>query len=141
MKKRFLLVELSVLPEVFLKVLEAKKMLTDGSAKNVSQATKKVEISRSAFYKYKDSIFDVENSSDVHTVNVVLKDETGSLQALLATISGAGASIVTINQSTPINGAANVAVSMRTEGMQIDLKELVDLLSIQNDVIEVRLAG
>ncbi|MEG2036834.1 MAG: amino acid-binding protein, partial [Ruthenibacterium sp.] len=67
MEKRFLLIETDVLPEVFLKVLKAKEMLADGTAKNVSAATKLADISRSAFYKYKDCIFDAENSKEVLT--------------------------------------------------------------------------
>ena len=109
MERRFLLVDVSVLPEVFLKVLKAKELLAAGNAKNVSAATKMAGLSRSAFYKYKDCIFDAENSKEVLTVNATLLDETGALQSLLAGISAAGASIVTINQATPENGAAQVA--------------------------------
>ena len=119
LERRFLLVDVSVLPEVFLKVLKAKELLAAGSAKNVSAATKMAGLSRSAFYKYKDCIFDAENSKEVLTVNATLLDETGALQSLLAGISAAGASIVTINQATPENGAAQVAVSIRTGGMQV----------------------
>ncbi len=141
MEKRFLLVEISVLPKVFLKVLQAKQMLADGTAKNVSQATKEVDISRSAFYKYQDSIFDVENVAQVHTVNALIKDETGALQTLISAFTNAGASIVTINQSTPSNGTASVAISMRTGGMQMNLKEFVALLLKQSYVVDVRLVG
>lgn len=112
MQRRFLLVDAQVLPEVFLKVVKAKELLASGAARNISAATRQVELSRSAFYKYKDCIFDAENSREVITVLATLLDETGALQALLAGISGAGASIVTINQSTPENGAAQVAVSI-----------------------------
>ena len=118
MEKRFLLVEASVLPEVFLKVLRAKELLASGSAKNISSAAKAVGLSRSAFYKYKDCIFDAENSREVLTVSATLLDETGALQNLLAGISAAGASIATIHQATPENGAARVAVSIRTGGMR-----------------------
>lgn len=89
LERRFLLVDVSVLPEVFLKVLKAKELLAAGSAKNVSAATKMAGLSRSAFYKYKDCIFDAENSKEVLTVNATLLDETGALQSLLAGISAA----------------------------------------------------
>lgn len=138
MERRFLLVDAEVLPEVFLKVLRAKELLASGEARSVSAATRAVDLSRSAFYKYKDSIFDSENSREVLTVMVTLRDETGALQSLLAAISAAGASIVTINQSTPENGAAQVAVTVRTDTMQMSADELADRLRRQRTVVEVR---
>lgn len=138
MEKRFLLIEAGVLPAVFLKVLQAKELLANGSAKNVSAATKMADLSRSAFYKYKDCIFDAENGKEVQTVNATLRDETGALQALLAGISAAGASIVTINQATPENGTAQVAVSIRTGGMQMSFNELLAALKRQPAVVDVR---
>ena len=137
LERRFLLVDVSVLPEVFLKVLKAKELLAAGGAKNVSAATKMAGLSRSAFYKYKDCIFDAENSKEVLTVNATLLDETGALQSLLAGISAAGASIVTINQSTPENGAALVAVTIRTDTMQMTPEELTERLSRQRMVVGV----
>ena len=138
MERRFLLVDTEVLPEVFLKVLKAKELLASGEARSVSAATRAVDLSRSAFYKYKDSIFDSENSREVVTVMVTLRDETGALQSLLAAISAAGASIVTINQSTPENGAAQVAVTIRTDTMQMSADELADRLRRQRTGVDVR---
>ena len=140
MEKRFLLVEASVLPEVFLKVLRAKELLASGSAKNISSAAKAVGLSRSAFYKYKDCIFDAENSREVLTVSATLLDETGALQNLLAGISAAGASIATIHQATPENGAARVAVSIRTGGMCCTLEEMLERLRAQRAVVEIHQA-
>ena len=137
LERRFLLVDVSVLPEVFLKVLKAKELLAAGNAKNVSAATKMAGLSRSAFYKYKDCIFDAENSKEVLTVNATLLDETGALQSLLAGISAAGASIV-INQATPENGAAQVAVSIRTGGMQGTLEDMLAQLKKQRTVVDIR---
>ena len=107
MERRFYLVDAQVLPEVFLKVVRAKELLASGEARSISAATRSVDLSRSAFYKYKDCIFDSENGREVITVMATLRDETGALQSLLAGISAAGASIVTINQSTPENGYTN----------------------------------
>ena len=137
MERRFFLVEASVLPEVFLKVLKAKELQASGEAKNISSATRQADISRSAFYKYKDCIFDAENNREVLTVMATLLDQTGALQALLAGISAAGASIVTINQSTPENGAAQVAVSIRTGTMQMTVDEMMAQLSRQPTVVEI----
>lgn len=138
MSRRFLLVDSEVLPEVFLKVLRAKELLASGEARSVSAAVREAELSRSAFYKYKDSVFDSENSREIHTVVVTLLDETGALQALLAAISAAGASIVTINQATPENGAAQVAVTIRTETMQLSMDALAERLRRQRTVVDVR---
>ncbi len=137
LERKFLLVDAAVLPDVFLKVLRAKELLASGAVRNISAATRQVDLSRSAFYKYKDCIFDAENSREVITVMATLLDETGALQSLLAEISAAGASIVTINQATPENGAAQVAVSIRTGTMQMTIEEMLELLSHQRTVVEV----
>ena len=128
LERRFYLVDAQVLPEVFLKVVRAKELLASGEARSISAATRAVDLSRSAFYKYKDCIFDSENDREVVTVMATLRDETGALQSLLAGISAAGASIVTINQSTPENGAALVAVTIRTDTMQMTPEELTEKL-------------
>ena len=137
LERRFYLVDAQVLPEVFLKVVKAKELLASGEARSISAATRSVDLSRSAFYKYKDCIFDSENGREVITVMATLRDETGALQSLLAGISAAGASIVTINQSTPENGAALVAVTIRTDTMQMTPEELTEKLSRQRMVVGV----
>ena len=139
MERRFYLVDAQVLPEVFLKVIRAKELLASGQARNISAATRSVGLSRSAFYKYKDCIFDSENGRELITVMATLRDETGALQSLLAGISSAGASIVTINQTTPENGTAQVAVTIRTDTMQMTPDELAAMLDRQSTVVGVRL--
>ena len=104
MEKRFLLVDAQVLPEVFLQVLHAKELLAAGRAKSISAAVREAGVSRSAFYKYKDSIFEADGAGDVITVTATLLDETGALHSLLEEMYRAGASVVTINQSMPESG-------------------------------------
>ena len=133
----FLMVEAAALPEVFLRVLKAKELLASGEAKNVSKATKMADVSRSAFYKYKDSVFRVDATHKTATIQALLKDETGALQALLAGISTAGAGVVTINQSMPENGAAMVAVTIRTGGMSTSLDALCRQLRQLEPVVEI----
>ena len=135
MERRFYLVDAQVLPEVFLKVIRAKELLASGQARNISAATRAVGLSRSAYYKYKDCIFDSENGRELITVMATLRDQTGALQSLLAGISSAGASIVTINQATPENGTAQVAVTIRTGTMQMTPDELAAMLSRQSTVV------
>ncbi|MFV0414648.1 MAG: amino acid-binding protein [Oscillospiraceae bacterium] len=137
-EKKYLLVEANILPDVFLRVLKAKELLASGDAKNVSRATRMAEVSRSAFYKYKDSVFHAEIGRDVITLTASLLDETGALQNLLAGISAAGAGVVTINQSMPENGAAVVAVTVRTEGMHGTVEELCAELKKQRTVVDIK---
>jgi len=85
----------------FGKVLQAKELLASGAVPNISAAARQAGISRSAFYKYKDTVFDAETGRETITVVTTLLDKTGALQGLLSGISAAGASIVTITQSRP----------------------------------------
>lgn len=137
MKRHFLMVDAAVLPEVFLKVLKAKELLASGEARNISAATRAVDLSRSAFYKYKDCIFDARSTQQIITVLATLLDETGALQALLGGISAAGGSVVTINQATPENGAAKVEVTVRTDTLRMSIEEMLAQLAQQRAVVEV----
>ena len=131
-ERRFLLVDADVLPEVFVKVLQAKELLASGAVSNISAAAKQAGISRSAFYKYKDTVFDAETGRESITVVATLLDKTGALQGLLS-----GASIVTITQSRPENGAAQVEVTVRTGTMQMPVDEMLTRLSHQPCVVEI----
>ncbi|MFV0350891.1 MAG: amino acid-binding protein [Oscillospiraceae bacterium] len=136
-KKQFLLVEASILPDVYLRVLRAKEMLAAGQARNVSQAAKMADVSRSAFYKYKDSVFRSDTARETVTITAKLLDETGALQSLLSSLSAAGADVVTINQSIPENGTASVAVTLRTGALTLPEDELVANLAEQRTVVSV----
>ena len=105
----------------------------------IAESCRALHVHRSAYYKYKDCIFDSENGRELITVMATLRDQTGALQSLLAGISSAGASIVTINQATPENGTAQVAVTIRTGTMQMTPDELAAMLSRQSTVVGVRL--
>ena len=130
-KKKYYLGSAEALPEGFIKVAEAKRMLQVGEADTVGEAACKAGISRSAFYKYKDTVFDAETGRESITVVATLLDKTGALQGLLPGISAAGASIVTITQSRPENGAAQVEVTVRTGTMQMPVDEMLTRLSRQ----------
>ena len=131
------MVDAAVLPEVFLKVLKAKELLASGEARNISAATRAVDLSRSAFYKYKDCIFDARSTQQIITVLATLLDENGALQALLGGISAAGGSVVTINQATPENGAAKVEVTVRTDTLRVSIEEMLAQLAQQRAVVHV----
>ena len=98
MSGKFLLVDSEVLPEVFIKTIEAKQLMASGEVKNLSAAAQAVGISRSALYKYKDKVFEaIETKKAVVTVSVVLKDVLGALQSLLKLIASYHINVVTVS--------------------------------------------
>ena len=126
-----------ILPEVYLKVILAKKLLAQGKAKSASDAAKAAGISRSAFYKYKDFVheYNTRLSDSIMTVSVSLMDEPGMLASVLSAVSGSGANILTVHQNIPTDSVAPVSISMRTnqlncteEEMLVRLRELPGVL-------------
>ena len=112
-KVNYLLVDLSVLPEVYVKVIEAKGYLQSGEAANASQAIKMPGISCSAYYKYKDKIFEYsEQGDDVTTINAKLQDNAGVLGSVMNELYLAGANILAVNQSIPVNNIADVSITV-----------------------------
>ena len=143
-KPKYYLVEASALPEVFLKVAEAKRLLATGQAATVNEATKITGISRSAFYKYRDAVqpFQKMNASHVITLQFLLHDEPGMLSGLLGTIARQNANIMTINSITPNNGCAIVTITAETSQMSVTLDELLQQFNITPGVIKAEvLAG
>ena len=118
----YFIVESSALPESFLKVAEAKRLLETGEVDTVHLATRRVGISRSAFYKYKDAV----RHGRIVTFQFLLKDEPGVLSAVLNIFAQTGGNILTINQSIPSNGCAAVTVGAETSGLRIALEELLN---------------
>lgn len=135
---KYYLVEASALPEVFLKVAEAKRLLATGQAATVNEATKITGISRSAFYKYRDSVqsFQKMNVSRVITLQFLLHDEPGVLSNLLTTVARQNVNILTINSITPTNGCAIVTITAETTQSTVTLDELMRFLSQTPGVIK-----
>ena len=141
---KYFIVEASALPEVFLKVAEAKRLIATGQASTVNEATKITGISRSAFYKYRDSVqpFQKMNVSRVITFQFVLHDEPGVLSAILSTYAQQGANILTINSIVPTNGTAVVTISAETMDLTVPLEELLHAMSSTPGVVKAEvLAG
>ena len=134
---KFYIVDAAIMPDVLDKVIEARGMLESGMVRQVSEAVKRVGISRGTYYKYKDYVFDAESGRETITVIATLLDKTGALQGLLSGISAAGASIVTITQSRPENGTAQVEVTVRTGMMQMTVEEMLLRLARQPFVVDV----
>lgn len=130
MKKdaEYFLVDSSVLPEIFAKVIEVKKIISKGTAKTVNEAVREAGISRSAYYKYKDFVFPFYETSrgKVITLFFVLEDFSGILSGIINQIALSKANILTINQNIPINGLADVMISIETAGMTKDIRDLMN---------------
>lgn len=124
---KYYLVAAEALPEIFLKVAEAKRMLHAGEVSTAGEAARTVGISRSAFYKYRDSIlpFTDMKTGRIITFYTLLKDNPGVLSDVLSIFAASGANILTINQTIPTNGCAAVTISAETSSMQLSLDELI----------------
>ena len=141
---KYYLVEATALPEIFLKVAEAKRMLQTGEVSTVHDAAKMMDISRSAFYKYRDSIFPFQNmmAGRIITFQMILRDMPGLLSSILTIFAQSGANILTINQSIPTNGCASVTISAETTNMTEGVEEMVRALSVTTGVLKAEiLAG
>ena len=141
-KPKYYLVEASVLPEIFVKVMEAKELLETGEVQTVGQAVARVDISRSAFYKYKDSVraFQDMRQSALVTFSMELKDKPGVLSEVLAIFAGNGANILTINQSIPSSGVAPVAITADTEHMRVTMDAFLTALRATRGVVKVHVS-
>jgi chorismate mutase len=141
---KYFIVEASALPEVFLKVAEAKRLLATGQAATVNEATKLTDISRSAFYKYRDAVqpFQKMNVSRVITFQFMLHDEPGVLSSLLSIFAQENTNLLTINSITPTNGCALVTITAETTEMVVTLDEMLRMLTQTSGVIKAEvLAG
>ena len=113
-KTSFFVLKEKAVPEVLLKVVEAKRVLDSGRMTSVQDATEAVGISRSSFYKYKDDIFPFHENEKGKTVTMVIQldDEPGILSLVLKTIADFHANVLTIHQSIPVNGIASLSLSI-----------------------------
>lgn len=127
-ENKYYLVLAEALPQIFLKVAEANRMLRAGEVKTAGAAAKAVGISRSAYYKYKDSVqpFTDRKAGRIVTFSALLQDKPGVLSNVLALFAASGANILTINQSIPIHGCAGVTVSAETSSMGEPLETLLE---------------
>lgn len=123
----YYIIKAEVLPEILKKTLKAKRLLKKGKAATINEAVKMAGMSRSAFYKYKDSIFPFFEVSrgKIITLSLTLEDQPGVLSNILDNVARAKGNILTINQNIPIQGIANVTISIRTAGMQESGEELI----------------
>ena len=141
---KYYIVEASALPEVFLKVAEAKRLLSTGEASTVNEATRMTDISRSAFYKYRDSVLPFQNmmTGRIITFQMLLHDEVGLLSKILDIFTEAKANIITINSIVPTNGTAVVTISAETMDLTMSLEAILHRINDCRGVVKAEvLAG
>ena len=128
--QRYYLVREDVLTDAMQKTLEAKQLLQNGTVSSIWDAVKEVDLSRSAFYKYRDAVFPFHSivKERILTVFIQLQDRKGVLANLLELVSEAHCNVLTIHQTIPIQGRANVTLSLDLTSMTYELDELIQSL-------------
>lgn len=124
---KYFIVEASAMPEIYRKVAQAKNLLETGEETTVNAAARAVGISRSAFYKYKDSVrpFHDMLHGRIVTVQLLLRDEPGALSSVLNILAGTGVNVLTINQNLPVHGCAVVTVTAETSQLSLTMEEVL----------------
>ena len=142
-KKQYFVVKEKAVPEVLLKVVEAKRLLEMHLAETVQEATDQVGISRSSFYKYKDDIFPFHENSRGKTITFVLQmhDEPGLLSDVLRVVAEHQANILTIHQSIPTNGIASTTIRVEVLPDTGDVSEMMNLIEMKKGVQQLKILG
>ena len=119
-----------ILPDVLEQVMQARILLQSGKAKRISEAVKMVGISRGTYYKYKDAVFsfNAEQSNRKAIISMILRNEKGTLSKVLSLVSVKQVNVLAINQTIPINGIANVALTLDISDLEISIQSLVSLI-------------
>ena len=140
MGSRYYVVKEQAVPEVLLKVLEAKKLLDTGRAHTINEAADQVGISRSSFYKYKEDIFEFHENSQGTTITLTfqMEDQPGLLSDVLKIIAQFGANILTIHQSIPINSVASLSLSIQVLPTTGNISEMLEAMEQQKGVRNVK---
>lgn len=127
---RFYLVREDVLTESMLKTIEVKKLLASGEVSTIQEAAKNIGLSRSAFYKYRDTVFPFESVARerILTIFIQLEDRKGSLATLLSVVTEARCNVLTIHQTIPVQGRANVTLSLDVTAMEVKMERLIQNL-------------
>lgn len=142
-REPFYLVREDALSESMVKVLEAKKLLESGRVLTVKEAVERVGLSRSAFYKYKDGIFPFHQvvKEEIVTLFCYLEDRPGTLTKLLEKLARNKGNVLTIHQTIPLQGRANVSLSVDTSMLSTDLNELIQELEEIDEILKVDIVG
>nr|WP_084787599.1 ACT domain-containing protein [Anaerobacillus alkalidiazotrophicus] len=139
----FYLVRADILSEAMQKTLEAKALIDSGKARNINEAVQAVDLSRSAYYKYKDGIFPFHKmvKEKIITLSIHLEDRSGTLSKLLSVVANAGSNVLTINQTIPLQGRATITLTIETAPMTVGIDHLVKQIQQLDAVEKVELIG
>ena len=142
-KNKYFVVRERAVPEVLLKVVQAKRLLDSGKVQTVQEAADRIGISRSSFYKYKDDIFPFHEQARGKTITFIIQmdDEPGLLSMVLQTIARFHGNILTIHQSIPINGVATLTLSVDILPGEGDAEAIVDEIERQDGVHYLKILG
>lgn len=142
-KSRYFVVRDKALPEVLQKVVEAKRLLEADKSMTVQEATERVDLSRSSFYKYRDDIVPFSDNTRGKTVTLVtqMNDEPGLLSDLLHVVATYRANILTIHQSIPVNGMATVTLSVEVRSYTGNMAGMVDEIENLSGIQDVKILG
>jgi chorismate mutase len=140
-KSKYFVVKQKAVPEVLLKVVEAKRLLESEKVLTVQEAAEAVGISRSSFYKYKDDIFPFYDNAKGKTVTFVtqMDDEQGLLSDLLHIVADYKANILTIHQSIPVNGVATLTLSVEVRPGTGDVSRMVEEIEAMKGIHYVKI--
>ena len=127
---KYYVVSGDILPDVLEQVMQARILLQSGKAKRISEAVKMVGISRGTYYNYKDAVFsfNAEQSNRKAIISMILRNEKGTLSKVLSLVSVKQVNVLAINQTIPINGIANVALTLDISDLEISIQSLVSLI-------------
>ena len=140
-KYQYYVLNRKAVPEVLLKVVEAKRLIESKRVVSVQEATDMVGISRSSFYKYKDDIFPFHDDARGRTITLVIQmdDESGLLSDVLKVIAKYQANILTIHQSIPINGIASLTISIEIPDLTEDITDMISEIEEDNGIHYVKI--
>jgi len=143
MNNKYILVDKSVLPDVFEKVIEAKEMMKADETLGVSKVVALVGISRSTYYKYHDKVFPLieSNVERKATVNLLLSHKSGTLSSLLRHIAASNGNVLTISQDAPVNNSANVSITFDVSKLSTTLEQILTTLKEIEGVSKLKLIG
>lgn len=142
-KDKFYLVQEDILPEAIKKTIKVKEILKLGEAKTINEAVERMDLSRSAYYKYKDYVFPFYEIAQgkIVSITVSMSNDPGMLSSILRAIADSNGSILTINQDIPLQGIANVTIAFETKDLSTTLEECLDNIRSIRGILKVEILG
>lgn len=142
-KDKFYLVQEDILPEAIKKTIKVKEILKLGEAKTINEAVERMDLSRSAYYKYKDYVFPFYEIAQgkIVSITVSMSNDPGMLPSILRAIADSNGSILTINQDIPLQGIANVTIAFETKDLSTSLEECLDNIRSIRGILKVEILG